>query len=131
MNESSVQSPSFTEPLWRSIGLELEDVTTICQQDGSGVLENVTFLVADAADTNTNASSCLPGFGNLIFPNPLYISIGIRERVQIPDDLIGRRLSVVLVTGTCQDPMIHSEPVVITGKMCALKLVYCDLILGE
>ena len=79
VNESTVQSPSFTEPLWRSIGLELSDVTTVCQQDGSGVLENVTFLDADA---NADASLCLPGFGgfgNFIFANPLYISLGIGE----------------------------------------------------
>jgi len=114
VNESTVQSPSFTEPLWRSIGLELSDVTTVCQQDGSGVLENVTFLDADA---NADASLCLPGFGgfgNFIFANPLYISLGIGEEVQIPDDLIGRRLSFVLVTGTCQNPMIRSEPIIIT-----------------
>ena len=134
VNESTVQSPSFTEPLWRSIGLELSDVTTVCQQDGSGVLENVTFLDADA---NADASLCLPGFGgfgNFIFANPLYISLGIGEEVQIPDDLIGRRLSFVLVTGTCQNPMIRSEPVIITGKISRKSDVvhqnYCDLILG-
>ena len=134
VNESTVQSPSFTEPLWRSIGLELSDVTTVCQQDGSGVLENVTFLDADA---NADASLCLPGFGgfgNFIFANPLYISLGIGEEVQIPDDLIGRRLSFVLVTGTCQNPMFRSEPVIITGKISRksdfVHQNYCDLILG-
>lgn len=115
VNESTVQSSSFTEPLWRAIGLDLSSVSTVCQQVGSGTLENVPFLDADA---NTNESSCLPGLGNnFIFPDPLFISLGIRERVQVPDDLIGRRLSVILVTGTCQNPVIRSEPVIITGKI--------------
>lgn len=131
VNESTVQSSSFTAPLWRSIGLELSDVTRVCQQVGSGVLENVTFLVADAY---TDTSSCLQGLGNFIFPDPLFISLGIREEVQIPDDLIGKRLSVVLANKTCQNPTILSEPIIITGKISKKSDVvhqnYCDLILG-
>lgn len=133
VNESTVQSSSFTAPLWRSIGLELSDVTRVCQQVGSGVLENVTFLVADAY---TDTSSCLQGLGNnFIFPDPLFISLGIRERVPIPDDLIGKRLSIVLANRTCQNPTIRSEPIIITGKISRkLNVVhqnYCDLILGD
>lgn len=110
MDKSSiVQGSSFTEPLWRTIGLVLGDVAnvSVCQQDGNNILEKVHFLSVNA--TPVDASTCLPGDG--IFPNPLYISLRIGEEVST-----GETLSIVLVTGSCQNPGILSDPVMITGK---------------
>ena len=110
MNETIVQDSSFTEPLWRTFGLAVGGVT-VCLQNGSSLLEGVPFLATDFPPVD--ASTCLPGGG--IFPNPLYISLGITEAV--PIDLIGETLPIVLVNGSCQDPDIRSDPVMVRGKV--------------
>ena len=109
MNESIVQGSSFTEPLWLAIGFALGGVT-VCIQNRSGTLESFPFLTSDSL--SVNSSTCLPGGGTL---NPLYISLRING--DVPNNVIGETLPIVIVTGNCQVPGIRSDPVMITGKV--------------
>ena len=107
MNESIVQG---SEPLWLAIGFTLGGVT-VCIQNGSSNLERFPFLTPDFP--RVNHSTCLPGGGTS--ENPLYISLGING--DVPNNLIGETLPIVIVTGNCQVPGIRSDPVMITGKV--------------
>lgn len=106
--------PFVTKPLWCAVGLGLGD-SVVCQLDGNDTLKSVPYL-----DISDAPSTCLPGdgtFQNLShsFHTPFCVSLGISG--EVPSDCIGDTIAVVLVTGSCQKPILRSEPVQIRGKV--------------